>query len=620
MIVSQRPDGAYRPISDYALIGNRHTCALVARDGSIDWCCLPHLDSPSVFAALLDARRGGRWRIAPAGEASVTRRYLGPSAVLRTEFRGAGGVLHVTDFLPIREGSAEGRSESSHSIVRHVRCVEGEVEAEVEWTPRPNYAREDVVLGREGQVVVARSPRYELALAGFPEDVPFSLEGASARARVPLRAGEGFNLACAWGGADPNPVAWTAEHHLEDALRWWEAWAGSCGVPPGAEAWRELILRSGMVLKLLTNEGSGAIAAAPTTSLPEEIGGVRNWDYRFCWVRDSSMIARALLALGHPGDARDFLAFLEGAAAQHRDPSRIQVVYGLRGETRLTEYTLGHLDGYRGSAPVRIGNAAALQRQLDIYGELLDAARELARIGEPPAPAQWAWLRGVADYVCGIWRGTDRGIWEVRGPERHFTYSKVMCWVALDRALALAEALGLEADTGRWARERARIRAEVLERGYDRRQGAFTQSFGSPVLDASALLLPIVGFLPPEDPRVRGTVDAVLRTLTEDGLVFRYLAEETPDGVGGGEGAFGICTFWLAHALARCGRVDEARDVFAGMASRANDVGLFPEEIDPATGAFLGNFPQAFTHVGLIDAARALGVALDCRAAAERPG
>jgi GH15 family glucan-1,4-alpha-glucosidase len=620
MTETHRPDGAYRPISDYALIGNRHTCALVARDGSIDWCCLPHLDSPSVFAALLDARRGGRWRIAPAGEAEVTRAYLGPSAALRTEFRGAGGVLRLTDFLPIRDGGAGRQSESSHCIVRHVRCVEGETEVEVEWTPRPNYAREDVVLSREGRVVVARSPRYELALAGFPDDVPLSLEGASVRARVRLRAGEGFNLACAWGGADPDPVAWTAEHHLEDALRWWEAWAGSCRVPPGAEPWRELILRSGMVLKLLTNEGSGAIAAAPTTSLPEEIGGVRNWDYRFCWVRDSSMIARALLALGHAGDARDFLAFLEGAAAQHRDPARIQVMYGLRGETRLTEYTLGHLDGYRDSAPVRIGNAAALQRQLDIYGELLDAARELARIGHPPSAAQWAWLRAVADYVCGIWRGTDRGIWEVRGPERHFTYSKVMCWVALDRALGLAEALGLEADTARWARERERIRAAVLEHGFDPRQGAFTQSFGSPVLDASALLLPIVGFLPPDDPRVGGTVDAVLRTLTEDGLVFRYPAEETPDGVGGGEGAFGICTFWLAHALALCGRLDEAREVFAGMASRANDVGLFPEEIDPATGGFLGNFPQAFTHVGLIDAARALGVALDCRAAAERPG
>ncbi|HEX2190616.1 MAG TPA: glycoside hydrolase family 15 protein [Longimicrobiaceae bacterium] len=622
-MIPSPPDGAYRPISDYALVGNRHTCALVSRDGSIDWCCLPRLESPSVFAALLDARRGGRWRIAPAGEATVSRGYLGFSAVLRTEFRGAGGVLRLTDFLPIRAGaSADRQSESSHCIVRHVRCTEGEAEVDVEWTPRPNYAREDVVLSREGRVVFARSPKYELALAGFPEGVPLPLHGASLRARVRLRAGEGFNLACAWGGADPDPVAWTAEHHLERTLAWWAGWAASCTVPPGAEEWTELVLRSGMVLKLLTNEGSGAIAAAPTTSLPEELGGVRNWDYRFCWVRDSSMIARALLALGHDRDAREFLDFLERAAAQHRDPARIQVVYGLRGETRLTEYTLGHLDGYRGSSPVRIGNGAALQRQLDIYGELLEAARELARIGAPPTPERRAWLGAVADYVCSIWRIPDRGIWEVRGPERHFTYSKVMCWVALDRALVLAETLGLPGDAARWAAERDAVREAVLRDGYDPGQGAFTQSFGSPTLDASALLLPIVGFLPPDDPRVHGTVDAVLRTLTREGLVFRYPAGETPDGVGGGEGAFGICTFWLAHALALCGRREEAREVFSGMAARANDVGLFAEEVDPATGAFLGNFPQAFTHVGLIDAARALGLAgcrADSAAAGPRP-
>ncbi|HEV2736921.1 MAG TPA: glycoside hydrolase family 15 protein [Longimicrobiaceae bacterium] len=614
------PAAMYRPISDYALIGNRHTCALVSRDGSVDWCCLPHLDSPSVFAALLDARRGGRWRIAPAGETAASRAYLGPSAVLRTEFRGAGGVLHLTDFLPIRAGAgADRQSESSHCIVRHLRCAEGEVEVDVEWTPRPNYAREDVVLRREGMVVYATSPRYELALAGFPEHAPLALEGASARARVRLRAGEGFNLACAWGGADPNPVAWTAEHHLRDTMCWWEEWAGSCSVPAGAEEWRELVLRSGMVLKLLTNETSGAIAAAPTTSLPEEIGGVRNWDYRFCWVRDSSMIARSLLALGHDRDARDFLDFLERAAAQHRDPARIQVLYGLRAETQLTEYTMGHLDGYRDSSPVRIGNAAATQRQLDIFGEVLDAADELARIGMPPTPERWEWLRSVADHVCGAWRGTDRGIWEVRGPERHFTYSKVMCWVALDRALRMSAALGLPGDTARWAAERAAVHAAVLREGWDPGQGAFTQSFGSPVLDASALLLPIVGFLPADDPRVRGTVDAVLGTLTRDGLVFRYHAEETPDGVGGGEGAFGICTFWLAHALALCGRAEEARGIFAGMAARANDVGLFPEEIDPATGEFLGNFPQAFTHVGLIDAAGALGYGPACAVPAGGP-
>ena len=604
-------DGAYRPISDYALIGNRQTCALVSRDGSIDWCCLPWLDSPSVFAALLDARRGGRWRIAPAGGFSVTRGYLGPSAVLRTDFRGAGGVLRLTDFLPIR-ATADGGSESFHSIVRHLRCLEGEVEVEVEWTPRPNYAREDVVLTREGVVVSARSPGYELVLAGFPEGTAVVLEGASARARVRLRAGEGLNLACAWGGADPHPVAWTADQHLEDTLAWWESWAGACLTLPGAGEWRELALRSGMVLTLLTHQTSGAIAAAPTTSLPEEIGGVRNWDYRFCWVRDSSMIARALMTLGHVRDARAFLDFLERAAAQHHDPARIQVLYGLRAETRLTEYTLGHLDGYRDSRPVRIGNAAAHQRQLDIYGEVLDAAHELCSIGAEISPARWAWLRAVADHVCRVWRYPDRGIWEVRGPERHFTYSKVMCWVALDRALSLAAALEWRGDVSLWQREREAIRAAVLAEGYDPVRNTFTQSFESGNLDASTLVIPIMGFLPGDDPRVQGTIDAALRTLTEDGLVHRYLPDETPDGVGGGEGAFGICTFWLAQALALAGRAEEAREVFVSMVSRANDVGLFAEEIDPRTGEFLGNFPQAFTHVGLLNAAEALGYALEC--------
>ncbi|MDP9349216.1 MAG: glycoside hydrolase family 15 protein [Gemmatimonadota bacterium] len=615
---------AYPPISDYALNGNRQTCALVSRDGSIDWCCLPRLDSPSVFAALLDARRGGRWRISPVGEHSSTRAYVDTSAVLRTEFQAAGGILHLTDFLPIRRGRGEEPSRSAPAIIRHLDCTAGEVEVEIEWEPRPNYARDDVVLTHEQGVVLtheqgmvfARSPGFEITLSGFPDPAHVHLEDGAARARVRLRAGEGFNLACAWAGENPHALAWTAVTHLEETLAWWDEWAGACIDMPGAEPWRELALRSGMVLKLLTHEATGAIAAAPTTSLPEEIGGVRNWDYRFCWVRDSSLIGRALLALGHADDAREFLEFLENAAEQHHDPARIQVLYGLRGETRIPESTLGHLDGYRESGPVRIGNAAALQRQLDIYGDLLQAARELARIEKRFTPERNDWLCSVADYVCQVWREPDRGIWEVRGPERHFTYSKMMCWVALDRALSLARVMGWEGNFSHWRRERKAIREAVLREGYDPIQRSFVQSFGSRALDASSLLIPILGFLSPDDPRVVGTIDATLRTLTRDGLVFRYLPEEAADGVGGDEGAFGICTFWLAQALALCGRTQEAREIFEGMVARANDVGLFAEEIDPATGAFLGNFPQAFTHVGLINAAHALGYALTCDAAA----
>lgn len=400
------------------------------------------------------------------------------------------------------------------------------------------------------------------------------------------------------------------DEYLDDTLAWWDEWADGCCMDPGAEQWRSMVLRSGMVLKLLTNEKTGAIAAAPTTSLPEEIGGVRNWDYRFCWVRDASLITQALVALGRKEDGIAFLQYLETAAAQHRDPARVQVLYGLSGETQMPEYNLGHLDGYRDSRPVRIGNATALQRQLDVYGELLQAAYDLLLIGAELSPEQWSWLRGVADYVCQTWHLKDRGIWEVRGPERHFTYSMLMCWVALDRSLEIASRLGWTEGTELWRREREAIHATIMEQGYDAERKSFVQSFGSRSLDASNLLIARVGFLPASDPRFQGTIDATIRELTENGLVYRYNAEESADGVSGGEGAFGLCTFWLADALSLSGRVDEARELFEGMLSRANDLGLFPEEIDPRSGSFLGNFPQAFTHVGLIDSAQILGRAL----------
>lgn len=352
------------------------------------------------------------------------------------------------------------------------------------------------------------------------------------------------------------------------------------------------------------------MAAAPTTSLPEEIGGIRNWDYRFCWVRDASMTSRAFVTLGQQREGIAFLRFLERAAQQHRDPARVQVLYGLNGEVRVTEYNLGHLDGYRGSAPVRIGNEAAIQRQLDVYGELLQASYELLRIGGSLSPDQQIWLQGVADYVCDIWRLPDAGIWEVRGPERHFTYSKLMCWVALDRAIRIADRLDWEREIGRWREERETIRTEILEQGFDTDRNTFVQSFGGRTLDASNLLIPLVGFLPATDPRVQGTIDATLRRLTTDGLVHRYLTEESADGVGGGEGAFVICSFWLVDALALSGRVDEAVEIFEKLIARSNDLDLYSEEIGIGTDEFLGNFPQAFSHVGLINSAHFVGRAL----------
>ncbi|MDQ3388817.1 MAG: glycoside hydrolase family 15 protein [Gemmatimonadota bacterium] len=612
--MTPRLAGEYRAISDYALIGNRETCALVSRGGSIDWLCLPFLDSPSIFAALLDSRRGGRWRIIPSGGTHVTRKYLGHSAVLRTEFRGARGVLTLTDFFPLRGDGDGGHINPEERLLRHLRCLEGEVVVEMEWTPRPNYAREDVGLSREGDAVVARFREMEVVLEGFSATEQVSLDCASARISFRLLAGEERSFVCSWGSPGMPGTGASVGEELDQTLAWWEEWAGSCQTMTGGEPWKDLALRSGMILKLLTHAPSGAIAAAPTTSLPEEIGGVRNWDYRYCWVRDSSLIARAFLTLGHGEAARNFLEFLEAAAAQHHEPARIQVLYGLRPETRLTEYVLGNLDGYRDSQPVRIGNAAADQCQLDIYGELLQAAWELHRIGDGFTRERAVWLRAVASYVCGIWRRPDRGIWEMRGPERHFTHSKVMCWVALDRAIRLADELDPGPELALWIHERAAIHAEVLQEGWDPAQGSFVQCFGGKALDASNLLISLVGFLPPDDPRVHGTIDATLRDLTREGLVFRYRTEEVADGVGGAEGAFAICTFWLAQALAGAGRANEAKEIFEAIASRANDVGLFPEQIDPVTGAFLGNFPQAFTHVGLINAAEAVGYALHCEA------
>jgi len=501
-------------------------------------------------------------------------------------------------------------SRSFHSIIRIARCVEGEVDVGMEWTPRPNYARDDVTLLQHGPVMEAQSQLGSVWLSGVPETAATRVDSATVHLHTRLATGESLHLVSTWGEPLEDASADVLDAYLHDTLAWWDHWEAACCMDPGAEQWRSMVLRSGMVLKLLTNEKSGAIAAAPTTSLPEEIGGVRNWDYRFCWVRDASLITQALVALGRKEDGIAFLRFLERAAAQHNDPARVQVLYGLSGETQLPEYNLGHLDGYRDSRPVRIGNAAALQRQLDVYGELLQAAYDLLLIGAELPPDQWTWLRGVADYVCKTWRLKDRGIWEVRGPERHFTYSKLMCWVALDRSLKISARLGWTEGTELWRRERAAIRRAILEQGYDAERGTFVQSFGSRTLDASNLLIARVGFLPAGDPMFQGTIEATLRELTENGLVYRYIAEETPDGVGGGEGAFGLCTFWLADALSLSGRVNEARAIFEGMLSRANDLGLFPEEIDPRTGAFLGNFPQAFTHVGLIDSAHFLGRAI----------
>lgn len=597
----------YTPIEDYAAIGNLHTVALVGRDGSIDWCCLPHLDEPSVFAAILDHAKGGRFRVAPADSPPGTQRYIPDTNVLETTWETHDGHLTLTDFMPLRATiRGAGEPPTAPQIYRILRCERGEVTAEVEWAPRFDYARAATSVANASGVVVASGGGATLTLAGLPPHADVALDAAmpTLRARFPMRAGEQIALLTWYGAGAPRWDVDDWRGALADTVNAWREWLHSREQSEShsfAGEWQGAVDRSGLALKLLTFPDTGAIAAAATTSLPEQIGGVRNWDYRYTWIRDASFTAQALVAIGHREEAVDFLGWTErlGMQTHSREPV-LRVMYGLRGETDLREVVLPHLEGYRGSRPVRIGNAAAVQLQLDIYGEMLRAAAEILRHGGQIDSGLWAFLARVADEACDRWREPDNGIWEVRGGPRHFVYSKVMVWVALDRALRLAHRFGLHGDTGRWRRERRAIRAAVLAEGYDAQLGTFVQAFGSKALDAANLLIPTVGFLPWDDPRIHGTIDRTLERLTANGLVYRYVSG---DGLPGNDGAFGLTTFWMVDALALTGRASEAREMFEGVARRANHVGLFSEEFNPHTGAFLGNFPQAFSHIGHINSA-----------------
>ncbi len=606
----------YLPIADYGAIGNLRTVALVGRNGSIDWYPLPELDSPTVFAAILDRRRGGRFRIAPLGVMSGEQRYLDGTNVLETTFQTPDGTLTVTDFMPL-SGDIEGRG-ASHApaeIHRLLTVHGGPVDVELEWAPRPDYARARAVVERVAggfRAAMADADGGELLLTGVGGDgeVREDETGPTVHVRLHLSDGERRAIVLRAGsGAAPVELQETLEA-VRQTVTAWRGWVhrdSASADRSWAGEWADLIVRSELVLKLLVFAESGAIAAAATSSLPESIGGVRNWDYRFTWIRDASLTAQALVALGHGREAHDFLNWAERVSESgQRAGHGLRVMYGLRGETDLTEEALKHLEGYRGSRPVRVGNGAAEQRQLDIYGELLDGAYELARSGgELPAHLR-GFLRRLADDACAVLDQPDSGIWEIRGPERHFVYSKLMVWVALDRAIQLAHDFGLEEDVERWRVSRARAREMVLERGFDREVGAFVQAFDSTELDASNLLIPLHELLPFEDRRVQATVDRTLERLTDEGLVYRYRMD---DGLPGEEGAFVLCSFWLIDALALSGRVAEARDLFDRLASRANHLGLYPEQIDPRTGAFLGNFPQAFSHIGLINSALYLAYA-----------
>ncbi len=602
------------PIADYALLSDRHTAALVSRTGSVDWLCAPRFDSPSLFGRLLDDD-AGHFAVHPTDpEAEVSRRYLDETMVLETRFVTATGTLILLDALAI------GPADDPHALgavaprllVRALECTAGTVAVAVEFVPRPEYGLVDPLLATAAGGAIARGGADVLAMSC---PVPLQIEGGVARATLVLAVGQRATLGMVHRTTtEAHPTPPTVDE-LDAAMRStieaWRSWSRLHQSYQGP--WRDLVHHSGRVLQALSYQPTGAVVAAPTTSLPEEAGGERNWDYRYTWVRDASFTLEALWVAACPHEAHQFFDYLAASSAgQVRSGRDLQIMFGIGGEHDLTERELPHLAGWRGSRPVRVGNGAWTQRQIDVYGELLGSAHRLVEQLDPDRLDATAWrefLVACADAAARCWRETDQGIWEVRGEPRHFLYSKLMCWVALDRAIAMAGMLRAEDRVPGWGAAAAEIRDEILTRGWSDTAKSFTQSFGSADLDASNLMIGIVGFLPADDPRVLATIDAVAERLTDPrGLVYRYRTDAagSSDGLAGEEGTFLLCTFWLAQALAVSGQVDRARAVFERAVLHANDVGLLAEEVDATTGDLLGNFPQALSHIGLVNAAWAI--------------
>ncbi|MEX2704697.1 MAG: HEAT repeat domain-containing protein [Candidatus Freyrarchaeum guaymaensis] len=595
-----------KKIEDYGIIGDLNTCALIGRDGSIDWCCLPYIESPSVFACILDVEKGGHFAVHPTGEYESEQRYVEETNVLQTLFRTPTGRATLTDFMPVRESGEGGHAQR---IYRRVACTEGFVDLEVEFKPRFNYARSRTQIEMVEGGVIAREDGDWVFLT-----CPLSLEvdEGEARGGSQIKMGEEVWLVLEYRGTaavDPKSCA----QALENTIRYWRSWIRSSCLLESVfdNEWCDLIQRSALVLKLLTHH-SGALYAAPTTSIPEKIGGSLNWDYRFAWIRDASFTVQAFYNLGYVQEAKNHLRWLVRICEEGEDPSEIQPLYGLYGELDLKETVLEHLSGYRNSRPVRIGNAAAKQRQLDIYGELVNAVYEVTRYGEDISREVWEFVKRTVDYVCEVWNTPDAGIWESRGEPRHYVYSKLMCWVALDRGIKIAKQLGDYSPLERWIENRDEIKNAILKKGFSRRLNSFVQYFGSEVLDATSLLIPLMGLLPFSDPRVQGTINATMeRLMPKEGLVYRF---EAVDKFYENEGVFVLCSFWLVYALALSGRISEAEKIFRSVLKYLSPLGLLSEEVDPKTGELLGNYPQAYSHIGLINSTLYLG-----RAKGKRP-
>ena len=613
MAIAGAHEGDYLPIAEHGLVGDLHTVALVGTNGTIDWYCCPAFDSPSVFGAILDKEDGGFFSIHPTGRDWTSRQlYFPDTNVLITRFYAPGGVGELQDFMPVEAQPDMHR----HRLLRRVVVVRGTLEFEVEVQPRFDYGREDHDVELHPHGVLFRAPSLSLALEGAIAKTMGSAgrirrEGPGVRATFEVSAGESHTYVLERVTPDhicrPYPERETTAT-FEATVAYWRRWLEQSRY---RGRWREMVHRSALTLKLLTYAPTGALVAAPTTSLPEQIGGGRNWDYRYTWIRDAAFSLYGLLRLGFADEAAAFMSWLTDRMREwNLGPSGpLQIMYGIDGRSELPEIEHPTWSGYRDSHPVRIGNAAADQRQLDIYGEMIDSVYLYNKHGAPIFHETWGSLRRIVDWLCENWDQPDEGIWETRGGRKDFTYSRLMSWVAIERAIRMNRARGLPGDIVRWLAERDRIYNQIMTRGWSDEREAFVQHYGSDVLDASVLLMPLVLFIAPRDPRWLSTLQSVSDELVSDSLVYRYNVEASPDGLKGDEGTFSMCSFWYVEALARAGRLDEARLAFEKMLTYANHLGLYSEEIGP-TGELLGNFPQAFTHLALISAAFNLDKAL----------
>ena len=608
----------YLRIEDHGIIGDLYTSALVGSDGTIDWFCAPHFDSPSIFASILDQHKGGHFSLRPAiNDVRSTQYYLPETNVLVTHFTSEEGVAQVVDFMPVRTRFA---SDTNHVLIRRITGIRGNLHMKIDCSPRFNYGRDEHYTVFVGESVRFISP--DIALEYWSTIKPEIL-GDSVKVDFEIREGNTEYVVIDVVEHVEMADKFDAERIellFDDTVNYWRRWINKCTY---TGRWREMVHRSALVLKLMTFEPTGAFVASPTTSLPEHLGGVRNWDYRYTWIRDAAFSVYGLLRIGLTEEAGRFMDWLQDRCAESGDDGTLKIMYGIDGRQDLHENTLEHLSGYMDSKPVRIGNGAADQLQLDIYGELMDAVYLSNKYQTPISYDFWSHLRVMIDWVCDNWKQPDEGIWEVRGGRAHFVYSKLMCWVAIDRAIRLASKRSFPSNTNLWIKTRDEIYEDIIKYGWSDNIQAFTQAYGRDALDASNLIMPMVFFMSPSDPRMLKTIDAIQKSPANGGLVYsnlvyRYNLNETVDGLEGEEGTFNMCTFWLVEALTRAGRSDpsrleEARMMFEHMLGYANHLGLYSEEIGPK-GEHLGNFPQAFTHLALISAAFNLDRALGSRA------